>query len=115
MSVLSDAMLSRLFKRNPVEDESLDEDLLEELVPRRAEREAVYAEATLISRSGVEKRGILMDMSETGVRMRFVSSDGLLPGDMVKVKAILKSFRGIGTVRWKDKTDIGIEIHKRAG
>lgn len=108
-------MFGRLFKRSPKEDESSEEDLIEELVPRRAERDAVYAEAILITRTGVEKRGILMDMSETGVRMRFVSADGLLPGDMVKVKAILKSFRGIGTIRWKDKTDLGIEIHKRAG
>lgn len=106
-------MLGRLFKRKQEDDGASEEDIIEELLPRRAEREAVYAEAILISRSGVEKRGIIMDLSETGVRMRFVSADGLLPGDMVKVKAILKSFRGIGTIRWKDKTDIGIEIHKR--
>lgn len=108
-------MLGRLFKRTPKDDETSQEDLIEELVPRRAEREAIYAEANLISRSGVEKRGIIMDLSETGLRMRFVSADGLLPGDMVKIRASLKSFRGIGTIRWKDKTDIGVEIHKRAG
>ncbi|MEM1086333.1 MAG: PilZ domain-containing protein [Pseudomonadota bacterium] len=108
-------MLGRLFKRRENTEESGDDSLIDDLVPRREEREAVYAEAILLSRSGVEKRGILMDLSEHGGRMRFVSADGLLPGDMVKVRALLKSFRGIGVVRWKDKTDIGIQFHKRAG
>ncbi|MEL8054770.1 MAG: PilZ domain-containing protein [Pseudomonadota bacterium] len=108
-------MLSRLFKRAEKAEEQADESLLDELAPRREDRQSAYAEAILISRSGIEKRGILMDMSEHGARMRFVSSDGLLPGDMVKVRALLKSFRGIGVVRWKDKTDIGIQFHKRIG
>lgn len=108
-------MLGRIFKRAEKLEEQADDSLVEELAPRREDRQSVYAEAILISRSGVEKRGILMDMSEHGARMRFVSADGLLPGDMVKVRALLKAFRGIGVVRWKDKTDIGIQFHKRVG
>ncbi|MEL7231849.1 MAG: PilZ domain-containing protein [Pseudomonadota bacterium] len=108
-------MLGRLFKRGEKPEDEGEDTLIDELVPRTEERQAVYAEAILLSRSGVEKRGILMDMSENGARMRFVSADGLLPGDMVKVRALLKSFRGIGVIRWKDKTDVGIQFHKRVG
>lgn len=107
-------MIGRLFKSRKDEHlEEPEEEVVEALPPRREERDSAYTEAVLLTRSGLEKRGILMDLSEHGARMRFVSADGLMPGDLVKVRAIVKSYKGIGVIRWKDKTDVGIEFHKR--
>ncbi|MEM1390089.1 MAG: hypothetical protein AAGG45_03330 [Pseudomonadota bacterium] len=106
-------MLDRLFKRGQKTKDDPEESVETGHVARCEERYEVYIEAMLLSRSGVEKHGIITDLSNYGARMRFVSTDGLVIGDMVKVRAILKSFRAIGEIRWKDKTDLGIRLYKR--
>ena len=106
-------MLDRLFKRGQKPKDDVEERSEADYVERCEERQEVYIEAILLSRSGVEKRGIITDLAKYGARMRCVITDGLMVGEMVKIRALLKSFRAIGEIRWKDKTDLGIRLHKR--
>ncbi|WOR14458.1 hypothetical protein RYZ27_11820 [Hyphomonas sp. FCG-A18] len=79
---------------------------------KRSPRRQMYVEAVLQTVHGSKRRGIIMDISRTGLRMRFVSADGICVGDLVQVTAPLKKIRKVGTIRRKDKTDIGIEFRK---
>lgn len=81
---------------------------------RESERENAYAEAIVQTQHGQEKRGVLIDISETGARIRFVSADGLVEGDMVRVLVTLKRIKRVGTIRWKDKTDVGVRFKDSA-
>lgn len=80
------------------------------LIEREAERQNAYAEAIVQTRHGQEKRGVLIDISDTGARIRFVSADGVVPDDMIRVIVPLKRIKRVAMIKWKDKTDIGVKF-----
>ena len=86
------------------------EEQVDPRVARESERENAYAEAIVQTRYGQEKRGVLIDISESGARIRFVSADGVLAGDTIRVLVAMKRIKRVGKVRWKDKTDIGVRF-----
>lgn len=87
-----------------------EEEEVDPRVEREAERENAYSEAIVQTRHGQEKRGVLIDISETGARIRFVSADGVVVDDVIRVLVPLKRIKRVATIRWKDKTDIGVRF-----
>tara|TARA_Y100000052_G_scaffold22253_2_gene22925 strand:- start:27140 stop:27481 length:342 start_codon:yes stop_codon:yes gene_type:complete len=100
-----------LFKaRKPlpeIEPGSASESQLHAVLPR-AERENCYKEIHVISSTGYHCRGIVIDQSDTGIRIRFQSHETLT--DYVTLNCPDLKIKGAGRVAWQDGVDIGIEI-----
>lgn len=81
-----------------------------EIVERRvAERNDTYADVVAKSNSGrFLKRGIALDLSANGARLRFENGDSLLDGMVVNISRYGVKRRG--RMRWRTRTDVGIEF-----
>ncbi|MEM0987091.1 MAG: PilZ domain-containing protein [Pseudomonadota bacterium] len=79
-----------------------------ELRKRRWERSAAYKPCTVIYPSGFKRRGVVMDMSNRGVRIRFTERAGL-PDN---VRVMVDGFREPrnATVAWHDHIDAGLRF-----
>lgn len=99
------------FSKTP-EAPAPEEEEIDPPMERESVRENAYAEAIVQTQHGQEKRGVLIDVSETGARIRFVSADGVMPGDTIRIIVSLKRIKRVGTIRWKDKTDIGVRFRE---
>lgn len=80
---------------------------LRAVLPRPA-RESAYKEATINTQSGVRYRGIVVDHSTTGVRIRFQSVEPL--PDVVNLSVPGLHFKGTARVVWRDMVDFGLEF-----
>lgn len=78
--------------------------------PERSERERMFVEANVTTRSRKEHTGIIVDISDTGACIRFVSNNGLAVGEVVKLIAPLKSIRRYCKMVWRDQNDVGMEF-----
>ena len=81
-----------------------------EMVERRsAQRNDTYADVVAKSNSGrFLKRGIALDLSANGARLRFENGDSLLDGMVVNISRYGVKRRG--KMRWRTKTDVGVEF-----
>ena len=97
-----------LFRRNKAaEDTPVVEP--EQVERRRAERSDVYADAVAISNSGrYLKKGIALDLSAEGTRLRFENGDSLLDGMVVNIARY--GIKRRARMRWRTRTDVGIEF-----
>ena len=97
-----------LFKRQtPVQDFEEDESpSLKAYLPRE-ERENVYKEASITFPTGYRCRGIVLDYSEGGVRMRFQNVEHL--PDFVQIDIPALKIRTQARVAWRDTIDFGLE------
>lgn len=85
------------------------EDELEMAERRRADRQDVYADAVAMSNNGrVLKKGVALDLSSNGTRLRFENGDSLLDGMVVSIARYGIKRRGV--MRWRTRTDVGIEF-----
>ena len=75
---------------------------------RMAERQDVFADILLKTSSGLKKTGIILDMSDCGARLRFVSADCMTEQVLVQVPRM--RLKRVGRVRWKTRTDVGVEF-----
>ena len=82
----------------------------EPISKRGNERQNAYAEATVITLHGMEKRGVILNLSDVGAKIRFVSADGLVKDDTVSIRIPRHSLKCRAIVQWKDKTDIGLRF-----
>ena len=75
---------------------------------RRFQRKDAYKPCTVVYPSGFTRRGVVVDLSERGVRIRFSTRAGL--PDFVKVR--IDGLRGEwdGLVAWQDQVDAGIRF-----
>ena len=92
-------------------DKSADTIELEpEMAERRnAERSDVYADVIAMSNAGrYLKKGIALDLSPTGTRLRFENGDSLLDGMVVKISRY--GIKRKARMRWRTRTDVGIEF-----
>jgi len=74
---------------------------------RSAKRQNTYADIVAVSANGANrKRGIVLDLSDTGARIRFEYGDGMVDGMLIKIAryGIVKP----ASVRWRTRTDVGI-------
>jgi len=96
------------FKR--AEEPEIEVETEPEIVERRAaERNDTYADVVAKSNSGrFLKRGIALDLSANGARLRFENGDSLLDGMVVNISRYGVKRRG--KMRWRTKTDVGVEF-----
>jgi len=76
---------------------------------RRADRRDVYADVVAMTTSGrFLKKGIALDLSHDGTRLRFENGDSLLDGMVVNIARYGIKRRAV--MRWRTRTDIGVEF-----
>jgi len=75
---------------------------------RRWERSNTYKPCTVIYPSGFKRRGVVMDLSNRGVRIRFTERAGL--PDNVQVSVDGGSGPRNATVAWTDHIDAGLRF-----
>ena len=99
-----------LFKKNRQQEENFSEqpeDGLKAYIPRE-ERENAYKEAKITFPSGYSVCGIVLDLSEGGVRMRFQNVE-FLP-DYVDISIPSLNIQTRARVAWHDTIDYGLEF-----
>ena len=97
-----------LFRRGktPVDTVEVEPEMVER---RRAERQNVYADAVAMSNKGrVLKKGIALDLSSDGTRLRFENGDSLLDGMVVNIARY--GIKRRARMRWRTRTDVGVEF-----
>lgn len=96
------------FEREKIPEITKDEtsDMVER---RRSERRDVYADVVAMSDAGrFLKKGIALDLSRDGTRVRFQNSDSLLDGMIVNISRY--GIKRRARMRWRTRTDIGVEF-----
>ncbi len=90
----------------PVDTSEIDAEQVER---RLAERSDTYADVVAMSNAGrYLKKGIALDLSATGSRLRFENGDSLLDGMVVKISRY--GIKRKARMRWRTRTDVGIEF-----
>ena len=97
-----------LFRKKKNIEESTASD--EEWQDRRdTDRRNVYADAVAISNNGrFLKKGIALDLSANGSRLRFENGDSLVDGMVVSIARY--GIKRPARMRWRTRTDVGIEF-----
>lgn len=81
----------------------------EQVERRKAERSDTYADVVAKSNSGrFLKKGIALDLSADGARLRFENGDSLLDG--MEVNIARYGIKRRGRMRWRTRTDVGVEF-----
>lgn len=98
-------MLSRIFRKNEVSKAEEPP-----APPTRSERTKMFIEAYVVTANRREIEGIIVDLSETGACIRFVSNNGLLVGHVIKLVAPLKRIQRTCKIIWRDQNDVGVRF-----
>lgn len=76
---------------------------------RRSDRSNVFADAVAISNNGhYRKKGVALDLSSDGTRIRFENGDSLVDG--MEVKIARYGIKRRARMRWRTRTDVGVEF-----
>ena len=76
---------------------------------RAATRENTYADVVAMSETGgYKRRGIVLDLSDTGARVRLEAGDTLVDGMTVKIPRY--GIARKAETRWKTRMDVGLEF-----
>lgn len=75
--------------------------------PRPA-RAMVYREASVVFESGYSRKGIVLDYSDRGVRLRFQTNEGLPKYLTLNARAV--GLEGIAEVIWQKGSEAGLKI-----
>jgi len=75
--------------------------------PRPA-RASVYREANIIYDTGYKRRGIVLDHSDTGVRLRFPTNEGM--PEFVTLNAVGVGIVGPARVVWQKGSEAGFQL-----
>lgn len=93
-------------KKELVETPEAEEETVER---RNAERSDVYADAvTMTERGKFLKKGVALDLSRDGTRIRFENGDSLLDGMVVSIARY--GIKRRARMCWRTRTDVGIEF-----
>lgn len=104
--------LKRREKEEEQQDFSLDQgESLKAYIPRET-RENSYKEASVTFPSGYKLRGIVIDYSEGGVRMRFMNVEHL--PEIVDLSIPSLNVHCQARVAWHDTIDYGLEFIEHA-
>ncbi|MBO6688499.1 MAG: hypothetical protein NXH70_16560 [Hyphomonas sp.] len=96
------------FKRAEEPEIGVEEEV-DNVERRVAPRNDTYADVVAKSNSGrFLKRGIALDLSANGARLRFENGDSLLDGMVVNISRYGVTKRG--KMRWRTRTDVGVEF-----
>lgn len=89
--------------------EDVDTEIRPDIV-RQTRRKPTFAEAVLLTAYGSAKKGVVLDVSTKGAKVRFVSTDGIIEGSKMRLKIPRRNLSKIGRIAWKDQTDIGLDF-----
>jgi len=103
-------LFKSIFSQPAAETVSVGEASAEEkaLRNRRWQRQEAYKPCTIIYPSGFKRRGVVMDMSQRGVRIRFTERAGLPERVQVMVDGFSEPRNA--TVAWHDTIDAGLRF-----
>ncbi|KCZ92713.1 PilZ domain-containing protein [Hyphomonas johnsonii] len=79
----------------------------EQDVPRPV-RGVAYREAFVVYESGYTRRGIVLDYSNTGVRLRFPTNENLPAEVQLNAKAV--NINGRARVVWQENSEVGLTL-----
>ncbi len=103
-----------LFKSKKHDEDDIDalherepQEPLRAVLPRER-RVNSYKEAHITTDSGYKVRGIVVDHSPSGLRIRFQSYETL--PEVIQLRVPELSIRGMGRIVWQDQTDFGVEM-----
>ena len=76
---------------------------------RASERRDIYADAVASSEKGrFLKKGIALDLSANGSRLRFENNDSVADGMVISIARY--GIKRRARTRWRTRTDVGIEF-----
>lgn len=75
---------------------------------RLAHRTDTFADATIRTPEGQAKKGVVLDISPCGARLRFVATESL--GENISVRIPRLQLQRKARIRWATRTDIGVEF-----
>jgi PilZ domain len=106
-------LLNRLFKPSrPVTEAPASARVEQAVAPVRERprpvRASVYREANIVYESGYKRRGIILDYSDTGVRLRFPTNEGM--PEFVTLHAKGVGLQGQARVVWQKGSEAGFEL-----
>jgi hypothetical protein len=107
------SLLPRLFgSKKPAQVESARVEHVAASVPDSARpvRVQVYREAYITYESGYRRKGVVMDFTDTGLRIRFPTNELLPP--VVSVNARSVGIEGDADVVWQKNTEAGLRLRK---
>ena len=108
-------ILRKLFARGEASGPVVEADAGADVTPeehRRASRDGTYKVATVTYPSGYVRKGVVVDRSETGVRVRF-HTRGELP-DHVHIAVEGIGGRKYARVAWQDVHEAGLAFEQEA-
>lgn len=92
--------------KDPVDTAEVEAEMVER---RRSERRDVYADVVAMSNAGrFVKKGVALDLSRDGTRVRFQNSDSLLDGMVLNISRY--GIKRKARMRWRTRTDVGVEF-----
>lgn len=105
------SLLPRLFgSKKPVTVDSSKVQRMAEAVPDSARpiRTQVYREAYITYESGYRRKGVVMDYTDTGLRIRFPTNEILPP--VVTLTARSVGLEGEADVVWQKNSEAGLRL-----
>ncbi|MGH1422494.1 MAG: PilZ domain-containing protein [Hyphomonas sp.] len=106
------ALLDRIFGSKktaavPAADR-VDQVIAPEKDTPRPARAMVYREVTVMYESGYTRKGVVLDYSDHGVRLRFSTVERL--PDEVRLKADAVGLHGAARVVWQEGSEVGLTM-----
>lgn len=105
------ALLDRIFgskKTAAPAAERVDQVIAPEKDTPRPARAMVYREVTIMYESGYKRKGVVLDYSDHGVRLRFSTVERL--PDEVHLKADCVGLHGAARVVWQEGSEVGLTM-----
>lgn len=102
------ALLDRLFRSRKPEPPAPEPVAEPEPVAPRQSREAVYREAFVTYDSGYKRKGIVLDHSDNGVRLRFPTNERLPENVILNAKSV--NLHGPAKVVWQNGPEVGLTL-----
>ena len=102
------SLIDRIFGRGKAAEPTSDDVDIEPVEHRQAERANTYRVVSISYPSGYERRGVIIDMSQTGLRVRF-SQRGELPN---RVFLKIEGKAGVHTADtvWQETYEAGLKL-----
>ena len=107
------SLLNRVFGSRKTVDAAAGRDRIahavgpEHVTPRPL-RGAAYREASVVYESGYTRKGIVLDFTSAGLRIRFPTNEILPP--QVRVHARAVNIDGPARVIWQEGSEVGFEL-----
>lgn len=108
------ALIDRLFGSKKTGSQPATERVVQVTTPEvdkpRPVRAMVYREVYVTYESGYRRKGVVLDHSENGVRIRFPTNERLPIQVLLHAKVI--NMEGPASVVWQDGSEVGLKLDR---